>query len=108
MKYFKFIISLIVVVSVFYGLNNKFGSIPPIGKFLNPYTGVWQNERDETIDGDVIIEGLKSNVTVNYDAELIPHIFAQNDLDLYKAKGYITAKHRLSKMEFQTHASEGR
>ncbi|MCP4882152.1 MAG: penicillin acylase family protein [Flavobacteriales bacterium] len=108
MKYLKFIISLVLVVSVFYGLNNKFGSIPPIGKFLNPYTGVWQNETDETIDGTVIIEGLKDKVTVNYDSELIPHIFAQNDLDLYKAQGYITAKHRLWQMEFQTYASEGR
>lgn len=108
MKYLKFILSLLLTMAVFYGLNNKFGSIPPIGKFLNPYTGVWQNETDESINGSVVIDGLDNKVTVNYDAELIPHIFAQSDIDLYKAQGYITAKHRLWQMEFQTYAADGR
>jgi len=108
MKYLKFTLSLLLTASVFYGLNNKFGSIPPIGKFLNPYTGVWQNETDETITGTVPIDGLKDKVTVHYDAQLIPHLFAQNENDLYRAQGYITAKHRLWQMEFQTYAAAGR
>ena len=108
MKYLKFIISLLLTVAVFYGLDNKFGSIPPIGKFLNPYTGVWQNETDETIDGTAFLNGLKEEVIIHYDAQLIPHLFAQNDLDLYRAQGYITAKHRLWQMEFQTHSAAGR
>lgn len=108
MKYLKFIISLLLTVAVFYGLNNKFGAIPPIGKFLNPYSGVWQNETDETIDGKVVLNGLKEEVIIHYDAQLIPHLFAQNDIDLYRAQGYITAKHRLWQMEFQTHGAAGR
>ncbi len=104
MKYLKFTLSLLLTASVFYGLNNKFGSIPPIGKFLNPSTGVWQNETDETISGTVPIDGLRDKVTVHYDAQLIPHVFAQNENDLYRAQGYITAKHRLWQMEFQTYA----
>jgi penicillin amidase len=108
MKYFKLILSFIISVAIFYALDTKFGSIPPIGKFLNPYTGVWQNETDESITGEILIPGLKDKVTVHYDAELIPHVFAQNDLDLYKAQGYITAKHRLWQMEFQTFAAAGR
>ncbi|MGB5430621.1 penicillin acylase family protein [Eudoraea sp.] len=108
MKYLKFTLSLLLTVSVFYGLNNKLGSIPPIGKFLNPYTGVWQNETDESITGTVSIDGLKDKVTVHYDAQLIPHVFAQNENDLYRAQGYITAKHRLWQMEFQTYAAAGR
>ena len=108
MKYFKFLLSLILTLGIFYGLNTKFGSIPPIGKFLNPYSGVWQNETDEIIDGSVIISGLKDKVIVHYDAQLIPHLFAQNESDLYKAQGYITAKHRLWQMEFQTYAAAGR
>ena len=108
MKSFRFLLSLLLTVSVFYGLNTKFGSVPPIGKFLNPYTGFWQNESDEVIHGKVSINGLKDKVTVHYDAELIPHVFAQNDIDLYKAQGYITAKHRLWQMEFQTYAAAGR
>ena len=108
MKYLKFFLSLILAISVFYGLNNKFGSIPPIGKFLNPYSGFWQNETDESIEGTVLINGLKDQVTVHYDAQLIPHVFAKNDADLYRAQGYITAKHRLWQMEFQTHSAAGR
>ena len=50
----------------------------------------------------------KEEVIIHYDAQLIPHLFAQNDLDLYRAQGYITAKHRLWQMEFQTHGAAGR
>ena len=108
MKYFKLILSFVLTIGIFYGLNTKFGSIPPIGKFLNPYSGVWQNETDEAISGEVSIPELKEKVTVHYDAQLIPHVFAQNELDLYRAQGYITAKHRLWQMEFQTYAAAGR
>ena len=82
MKYLKFTISLLVTAIVFYGLNTKFGSVPPIGKFLNPATGIWQNEKDEKITGTVSINGLKDKVTVHYDEQLIPHIFAENENDL--------------------------
>ncbi|WP_225035592.1 penicillin acylase family protein [Winogradskyella sp. SM1960] len=108
MKYLKLIISFVLTIGIFYALNTKLGSIPPIGKFLNPYTGVWQNETDESITGEVSIPDLKDKVTVHYDAELIPHVFAQNEIDLYRAQGYITAKHRLWQMEFQTFAAAGR
>lgn len=108
MKYLKFLLSLALTALVFYGLNTKFGSVPAVGKFLNPYTGVWQNETDETITGTVSIEGLQDKVNVHYDEQLVPHIFAQNEIDLYKAQGYITTKHRLWQMEFQTYAAAGR
>ena len=108
MKYFKLIFSFVLTIGIFYGLNTKFGTIPPVGKFLNPYSGVWQNETDEAISGEIEIPELKEKVTVHYDAQLIPHVFAQNELDLYRAQGYITAKHRLWQMEFQTYAAAGR
>lgn len=108
MKLLKFIISLVLTLAVFYALDTKIGSAPPIGKFLSPSQGVWQNESDESIDGTIQIEGLTDEVIVHYDEQLIPHIFAQNDADLYRAQGYITAKHRLWQMEFQTYAAIGR
>ena len=101
MKYFKFIISLLLLISIFFGLNTKFGSIPPLGKFLDPGSGIWQNDKSEIDTKTINIEGLLDEVTVHYDKHLIPHIFAQNNLDLYRAQGYITAKHRLWQMEFQ-------
>lgn len=109
MRYFKFILSLLMVFAVFFALNTKFGSIPPLGKFLDPAHGAWQNERTEAgEDLGKVLTGLKEAVTISYDAHLIPHIFAQNDTDLYMAQGYITARHRLWQMEFQTHAAAGR
>lgn len=108
MKYFKLIISAVFTIAIFYGLNTKFGSVPPIGKFLNPQTGIWQNENSTINQSLVGLEGLKAPVNVYYDEALIPHVFAQNDLDLYRAQGYITAQHRLWQLEFQTHASAGR
>ena len=108
MKYIKLLISFILTIGIFYALNTKLGAIPPLGKFLNPGSGIWQNETDESVSGEVAITGLTEKVTVHYDEQLIPHIFAQNEHDLYKAQGYITAKHRLWQIEFQTYAAAGR
>lgn len=108
MKYIKLLLSFALTLGIFVALNTKIGAIPPLGKFLNPYTGIWQNETEESIDGKVLIPGLKEKVTVHYDAQLIPHVFAQNDIDLYRVQGYLTAKHRLWQMEFQTYAAAGR
>lgn len=108
MKYFKFVLSLIITIGIFYALNTKLGSVPPIGKFLSPSQGIWQNEKTESTSGNIQIKGLLDSVSVKYDANLIPHVFAKNDVDLYHSQGYITAKHRLWQMEFQTFASAGR
>lgn len=109
MKQIKLFISLVLTIGIFYGLNTKFGSIPPIGKFLDPSGGIWQNENSSSSGTQVLnLEGLQAPVNVYYDEYLIPHVFAQNDRDLYRAQGYITAQHRLWQLEFQTHASAGR
>lgn len=108
MKYAKLLLSFLLTIGIFFVLNTKLGSVPPLGKFLNPYSGIWQNETDEAISGEISISGLKDKVTVHYDAQLIPHVFAQSESDLYKAQGYLTAKHRLWQLEFQTFAAAGR
>jgi len=109
MKYIKFTITLVITLTIFYSLNNKLGSLPPLGKFLNPSHGVWQNELTESQNNrNVSLQYLSDKVIVKYDDNLIPHIFANNDLDLYRAQGFVTAQHRLWQMEFQTHAAAGR
>ena len=108
MRYLRLVFSLLLTGLVFYGLNSKQGALPPLGKFLNPTAGIWQNEKDESIDGQVLIPGLSAKVNVHYDSQMIPHVFAQNERDLYKAQGYLTAKHRLWQLEFQTYAAAGR
>ena len=108
MKYIRLFVLSGLSLGIFYVLNTKIGALPPLGKFLNPSTGIWQNETDESVVGEVQIPGLQDQVRVHYDAQMIPHVFAQNEHDLYKAQGYLTAKHRLWQMEFQTYAAAGR
>jgi penicillin amidase len=112
MKLVKVGVSLIITVGLVYCLNRgwNFGSpIPPLGKFLNPFEGFWQNAETKKIPDETLnLTGLKAEVVIRYDSLLIPHIYAQNDDDLYLAQGYITARNRLWQMEFQTHAAAGR
>ena len=112
MKIVKVGLSLIITIGLIYFLNRgwNFGApIPPLGKFLDPFHGFWQNaETDKVKDNTLSIPGLKDEVTIIYDSLLIPHIFATNDEDLYLAQGYVTAQHRLWQMEFQTMAAAGR
>ena len=44
-------------------------------------------------------------MTVRYDDRRVPHIFAQNDHDLYYAQGYLTARDRLWQMDFIAHVA---
>jgi penicillin G amidase len=112
MKLVKPVISLSITIALVYFLNNSwnFGSpIPPLGKFVDPFHGFWQNaETGKVSDQQVNLPGLKDKVTVVYDSVLIPHLYANNNSDLYYAQGYVTAQHRLWQMEFQTHAAAGR
>ena len=114
MRNLRFLLSLIITIALIYFLNNRWvisGSpIPPLGKFLDPFHGFWQNIEPKGYTGpqELKIKGLKDKVTVVYDSLLIPHIFATNDEDLYLAQGFVTANHRLWQMELQTYAAAGR
>ncbi len=114
MRTIKTILSLAITVGLIYFLDNRWviggNPIPPFGKFLDPFHGFWQNieSAEQKESGALSISGLKDKVTVVFDTLEIPHIFANNDEDLYRAQGYVTAMHRLWQMEFQTHAAAGR
>jgi len=110
MKVLRFAFWIILTLSAVIALNIKFGNIPPIGKFLNPWSGFWVNGEEEALNipKNIKLEGLKDEVTIEFDALVIPHIFANNEEDLYFAQGYITAYHRLWQMEFQLYATAGR
>lgn len=55
-----------------------------------------------------MVDGLKGPVEVKFDEQMVPHIFAENDYDVYFAQGFITAKDRLWQMDFQTRFASGR
>lgn len=103
-------ICVVIPILLAYTLNTKFGNIPPVIKFLNPFTGFWQNAERNTTNkkSKVILKGTHKDVDIAFDDRMIPHIFAQNDHDVYYAQGYITAMHRLWQMDFQTRFAAGR
>ena len=110
MKYFSFLIALGITIFLGIIVSKPIGQIPPLAPLLDPFHGFWQNSysEDQMAETEMSLENLSAPVEVHYDENLIPHIFAQNDLDLYRAQGFVTAKHRLWQMEFQTRAAAGR
>ncbi len=112
MQALKFGLSLAITLALIWlgSTNQPFGStLPPLGKILNPSTGVWQNA--EPTDGprpeQLQLEGLKEAVQVVFDERLVPHIFASNLHDAYMAQGYVTARYRLWQMDISTRAAGG-
>jgi penicillin amidase len=110
MKYFSFFIALAITIALGIAVSRPLGPVPPLAPLLDPNHGFWQNSfsEDELAAEELELTGLLAPVTVVYDENLIPHIFAENEEDLYRAQGYVTAKHRLWQMEFQTMAAAGR
>ncbi|RKR85192.1 penicillin amidase [Mucilaginibacter gracilis] len=110
MKFFIACLVSFCTLLLIWALQTKFGDIPPIGKFLNPVSGFWQNAESKNIDTkrNIKLDGLSGNITIKYDEYMIPHIFADNDHDLYFAQGYVTAQDRLWQMDIQTRSASGR
>lgn len=80
-----------------------------MGPFMDPDEGFWANaERKGPMDNEFSIDGLKDSVQVYFDDRRVPHVFAQNDYDLYYMQGYLQARDRLFQMEMQTYDAAGR
>jgi len=110
MKFLRFLISCAITCCLVYFLNIKVGNLPPAGKILDPFHGFWQNAEIDALDINLQLQLSELNdiVNIQYEDNLIPHIFANNDHDLYFVQGYITAYHRLWQMEFITKVASGR
>ncbi len=59
-------------------------------------------------NAEVKLEGMRSEVTVYRDAYAVPHIYADNEQDLYRATGYVMAQDRLWQMDLFRRATTGR
>ena len=81
---------------------------PPLGKLFSPFDGFWQNaEKTKAGDFTINLDGVQEPVQVIFDDRMVPHIFAQNDEDLFFAQGYVTAMHRLWQMDISVRATSG-
>ena len=57
---------------------------------------------------DVQIPGLTGEVTILRDSFAIPHIYAENEADLYRAVGFTMAQDRLWQMDLLRRVTQGR
>lgn len=104
-KYLPLLFSLCLV----FVLHNQWGKVPPLGKFVSPFSGCWESAKLET-DKKVLFEftELQKPVDVRFDERLVPHIFASSNQDAYFIQGYLHAKFRLWQMDMTTRLASGR
>jgi len=96
----------------FLNTSQKIGgtSAPPLGSFLSPFHGFWQNAEDVKAPQNMTLDSmdLNSPVEVIYDERLVPHIFGDDLSDVFYVQGYLHAKHRLWQMDIATRSAAGR
>src|SRR5450756_617147 len=57
--------------------------------------------------GTLTLTQLSAPVSVRYDERGVPHIRAQNEIDMYRALGYVHAQDRLFQMEMMRRLAQG-
>lgn len=111
MNIFRFIFTFLLTICLLIALNLRLAGKPAFGKLLNPFSGFYhlsENPNTLHLPSELILEGVQEPVDIYFDDRRIPHIFAENEHDLYYAQGYVVASLRLWQMEFQVLAAEGR
>jgi penicillin amidase len=58
-------------------------------------------------DGELKLSGLKKAVNVHFDPYGIPHIYADDEMDAYRALGYVHAQDRLFQLEMMRRVGSG-
>jgi len=111
MRIFKPVLILLICVGWVVLLNRPMGSVPAIGKLMDPLKGFWSNAVNEKKAVHTIVlpqKDLKQPVKIYLDERLVPHITATTDEDLYYAQGFLHAYYRLWQMDMQARAAAGR
>ena len=73
--------------------------------FISVYYFLQQSK--PAYEGELTLDGLDNKVEIKYDTYGIPHIYAENETDAYKALGYVHAQERLFQMEMIRRVSTG-
>lgn len=104
------VVLCVVTIGWIYVLNTPWGSLPAVGKLLDPIDGCMANAEPvhKNFDDKLELTGIKQPVTVWLDDRMVPHIRAQNSYDVYYTQGYVHAYFRLWQMDMQTRAAAGR
>ena len=104
------ILPAVLLLALLYLGFRGVGALPPIGSLLDPANGVWASAAATDFPARqlAIIPGMHDSVEVVFDDRGVPHIFASNESDAWRALGYVVARDRLFQMEAQTRAATGR
>jgi penicillin amidase len=68
----------------------------------------WMRSSRPDYNANLRLPGLSQPVEVLFDEHAIPHIYAQNEQDMYMALGYVHAQDRLFQMEVIRRLADGR
>ncbi|GAB5408334.1 MAG: penicillin acylase family protein [Balneolaceae bacterium] len=90
--FFKLIIFFFILIIGFVGLALYWTFYKPLPKY----------------EAEIEIPGLEQPLDIHWDEFGVPHIYASNEYDLYKAFGYVHAQDRLWQMTLSQIAAEGR
>ncbi len=110
MCWVKFIFSLLITIALTAVCLIPIDPLPiSLGALFDPSYGFWQNAEPVAADSTLQLDltELEVPVQVVIDEQEIPHLFAENDHDLYFAQGYLTARERLWQMDFLSRLSGG-
>ena len=69
---------------------------------------VFLNSSKPTYDGEFVLNELNDKVSIYFDHFGVPHIYAENEEDLYYALGFVHAQDRLFQMELLRRVGGGR
>ena len=75
--------------------------------FLGVFFQIFFRQPLPDYDGTIVLDGLEGEVTVRFDEYGVPHIFAENEHDLFFAQGYLTARERMFQMDMTRMAGRG-
>ena len=69
---------------------------------------LWLRRSLPEVAGERVVPGLEAPVDVLRDAHGVPHVFASNRADAYRALGFVHAQDRLFQMDMQRRLAAGR
>jgi penicillin amidase len=70
--------------------------------------GAWYvHTKQPQRSGEIALAHLQAPVSIRYDARGVPHIKARNEIDMYRALGYVQAQDRLFQMEIMRRLARG-
>ena len=112
MKYFSFALSITTTILLTLFLNGNIWNgttLPPLGKMLNPFSGIWQNgQKTASTDVNLQSASIEQDIEIVLDEREVPHIYANSLNDALFAQGYMLAKHRYFQMDMMSRAASGR